>query len=95
MSFFWVATSVIISSAVTGIVSTQQTKATKSATRLAQQRHDQALATAQAEKDSADERARASSKRRKVGMKRSETVKTSPLGIAGQAEIAQKTLLGQ
>jgi len=95
MSMGWiVAAAVLISGAVAGVSSAQQTKATKSSSRLAQQRHDNALAAAQKEKEDADNKARADAKRRKVGMKRSETTMTSPLGIGGQADIAQKTLLG-
>ena len=94
MSWGMIIASVIIATA-TGITSAQQTKATKSSSRLAQQRNDQALARAKAEKDNADEQARSSAKRRKIGMARSKTTQTSPLGIAGQAETVQNTLLGQ
>ena len=94
MSWGMIIASVIIATA-TGITSAQQTKATKSSSRMAQQRNDQALARAKAEKDNADEQARSSAKRRKIGMARSKTTQTSPLGIAGQAETVQNTLLGQ
>lgn len=55
---------------------------------------DQKAAAANAEKQAADE---AEKKRRENLMRQGmmSTVKTSPLGVAGQAQTAKKTLLGQ
>ena len=91
----------LIVGAAMGITNKQSTDKAKSAQRQQQeiataqvQREDAAVLQVQNEKAQADERAREDVKRRKVGAKRSQTVRTSPLGIAGQADIAQKTLLG-
>lgn len=91
----------LIVAAAMGVTSKQASDKAKSAQRQEQeieiarvQREEQAAQQLVTEKEEAQAQAKEEAKRRRVGAARTRTVRTSPLGIAGQAQIAQKTLLG-
>ena len=91
-----VTAAILITGAVTAGVSYKQgqdqRKAIKNAQADATARNDKALADAQAAKDIAGQQAQAAIDSRKRAS--TQTIFTSPLGIAGQANTAKKMLLG-
>jgi len=89
-----IAGSILAAGAASAISSKQSRDKAESASRMQREREDLAKKELIQEKEQSDERAKAEAKRRRVGAARSSTVRTSPLGIGGQADIAQKTLLG-
>ena len=77
---------------------TQQSKASKEMKQAAQKAAKQAdmpAAPAIPKPAAAQATAQAGATKKKKAMARSRSVRTSPLGIAGEADVARKTLLGQ
>ena len=88
---------IIVAGVGAAVSISQGKKARKAQANLAsdqRKREEAAKAELIREKEMADERAREDYRRRRKGIARSGTTKTSPLGLAGQADITEKTLLG-
>jgi len=78
-----------------GVSTVKAQKETKKATEAAIARQDEAAANLKAEEQAAAAQAEAKvAERRKRVLSGSKSIYTSPLGLAGQAQVAKKTLLG-
>jgi hypothetical protein len=84
----------LIVAAAMGVTSSQESRQRESIARQEREREQGIANKLEREKAQADERAREEERRRRVGARRSATIRTSPLGITSQVDILQKTLLG-
>jgi hypothetical protein len=73
----------------------KQNKAYKAAAEEANQRNQAAISQVSQSQAAASSQAQASIMKKKAAMARSRTIYTNPLGIADEANVAKKTLLGE
>lgn len=92
---FFAGAAAIGAAAAPAVMASQQTKEIKKATENVAQQNAAAIQSAKDAQASASSQAQAAMESRKRAMAGSQTIFTSPLGIAGSATTARKTLLGQ
>lgn len=94
----WIATAIVASAAIStgyAVYSGEKQKNTIKKAQANQEAKDaDALKAAQTAQETAESQAKEQIKERKRRMANSQTIFTSPLGLADQAKTARKTILG-